>query len=154
MNLFDGSENYVLRSFKAASSDNARDGVFDLPLLSIVLSKATDVADKPNKEENIPNSSLYLNREGYGVAADNAELAKVTIVMRVTGVGRFYIKTMAARQKTFELFKNTVLNTKYFNLEVKIVADPPLDHGTDKVSFTDRFMSFRTNFYSVIFTNK
>jgi hypothetical protein len=138
MNLFGGSENYILKSFNVSCGEKENGISSDVPSLTLVIDKVHNTS----QTLSFPfGSSISL------VAAevtDDYEPKNETVDLFVEGIGRFKIEEMPYNKRTFEIFKKTIQGTQYFSLKVKVSIKASVLQDRNKFSFTDTDLTFET----------
>jgi len=138
MNLFGGSENYILTSFNVSCGEKENGVISDIPSLTIVI-------------EKIHNTSQTLSfpfganiTQVTAEVTDDYEPKGETVDLFVEGIGRFKIEEKPSIKRTFEIFKKTIQGTNYFSLEVKVSIRASVLQDRNKFTFSDADLIFET----------
>lgn len=147
MNLFGGSENYVLKSFNVSCGEKENGGISDVPSLTLVIDKVHNTSQTLSFP--VGSNSNHVCVE----VTDNYEQKNETVDLFVEGIGRFKIEEMPSNKRTFEIFKKTIQGTLYFSLKVKVSIKASVLMDRNKFSFSDTDLTFETNSQYASFSN-
>lgn len=136
MNLFGGSENYVLRSFIVSSGVDEESPNF--PHITLVINKVHNTSQTLSFPVGRSNSSVCAE------VTDDYEPKNEVVELFVEGIGRFKIEANPSNKNTFEILKKTIEGTTYFSLKVTVSIKASDLKDRNKFSFSDTDLTFET----------
>ena len=137
MNLFGGSENYILQTFETSTNMSEAN---DSSHISITLNKLHTVKDGLRVCEVSEEGGQVTPSEfkSFMVVLDDYVVVGDTVELYLNGVGRFVIVPTPFKKNMFALFKKIVTSERYFTLVLTVLANTWLVN-VQKIAKTESF---------------